>query len=108
MKLHPKYAPDVVVNAVSFAEFVASGIAQGVPLVRNMPYHFEFQGVSVTHATDEMYLILIPGPQPLYFRHSDVVLVLPDGHMTIHTVPSLFETYEPIQDSTNINKEATK
>lgn len=47
----------VVVEAITFADLVAHGIAQGAPLTNGVPWSFDYQGYSITHETDDCYLI---------------------------------------------------
>lgn len=47
----------VVIEAITFDELVAYGIAQGVPLNNGMPWSFDYQGQHITHENDDCYLI---------------------------------------------------
>lgn len=47
----------VVVEAITFKDLVAHGIAQGVPLTRGMPWSFTYNGQPITHEDDDCYLI---------------------------------------------------
>lgn len=47
----------VTIEAITFEELVAHGIAQGVPLTRGMPWSFNYNGHPITHENDDCYLI---------------------------------------------------
>lgn len=57
MKKHRK--KPVVIDAITFDEFVEYGRNTGVPLHGNgeMPWSFKYNGHPVTHENDERYLI---------------------------------------------------
>lgn len=47
----------VVIEAITFDELVAHGIAQGVPITNGLPWSFDYKGQSITHENDNCYLI---------------------------------------------------
>jgi hypothetical protein len=47
----------VVIEAVTFEEFVEYGKQNGGNIVNGMPWSFEYKGQPVTHENDECYLI---------------------------------------------------
>lgn len=47
----------VVVEAITFQEFIEHGRANGGNIVGGMPWSFKYNGHPVTHETDERYLI---------------------------------------------------
>ena len=47
----------VVIEAITFAELVAHGIASGGNVVNGMPWSFMYAGHPVTHENDDCYLI---------------------------------------------------
>ena len=47
----------VVIEAITFHELVAYGIATGGNVVNGMPWSFTYKGHPVTHENDECYLI---------------------------------------------------
>ena len=47
----------LVVEAITFDELAAHGRSLGVPLVRGMPWSFDYRGHPVTHENDDCYLI---------------------------------------------------
>lgn len=47
----------VIIEAVTFDEFVEHGRQSGCELIEGMPWSFEFNGHPVTHENDACYLI---------------------------------------------------
>lgn len=47
----------VVIEAITFEELVAAGVATGAPLTNEMPWSFEYAGHAITHENDDCYLI---------------------------------------------------
>ena len=50
----------VVIEAITFDELVAHGIASGASLTRGMPWSFDYAGHPVTHENDDCYMIPTP------------------------------------------------
>jgi len=47
----------VIIEAITFDEFIAYGKANTDNIVEGMPWSFEYNGHPVTHETDTLYLI---------------------------------------------------
>jgi len=47
----------VVVEAITFDELVAHGKSSGANIVNGMPWSFTYAGHTITHETDDCYLI---------------------------------------------------
>ena len=47
----------VVIEAITFDELVALGVATGVPLHAGLPWSFEYRSHPITHEDDGCYLI---------------------------------------------------
>ena len=47
----------VVIEAITFEELVAHGIANGANIVGAMPWSFKYNGHPITHENDDCYLI---------------------------------------------------
>ena len=47
----------VVIEAVTFDEFVEIGRKSGANIVNGAPWSFEYKGHAITHETDDRYLI---------------------------------------------------
>lgn len=50
----------VVVEAITFEEFVQYGKDSGGNIVNGMPWSFKYKGYGVTHENDQAYLIATP------------------------------------------------
>jgi len=87
------------VEAVTFDELVAHGIAAGANLHNGIPWSFDFAGHRVTHENDDCYLVSAPEDE-VRFDHIRFergrILVVGDG--CLHTqMPDIFEAnYEPL------------
>ena len=49
-----------VIDAITFDELVAHGIASGGNIVNSMPWSFEYAGFPISHENDDCYLIPTP------------------------------------------------
>lgn len=47
----------VVIEAITFDELVAHGLANGANVVNDMPWSFDYKGQPITHENDDCYLI---------------------------------------------------
>jgi hypothetical protein len=47
----------VVIEAITFGELVAHGMASGANVVNGMPWSFQYNGHPITHENDNCYLI---------------------------------------------------
>ena len=47
----------MVVEAVTFEELIQYGLTQTENIYNNMPWSFKYEGVPVTHETDDCYII---------------------------------------------------
>ena len=47
----------VVIEAITFDELVAHGVASGATLHNGVPWSFDYAGHAVTHEDDDTYLI---------------------------------------------------
>ena len=47
----------IIIEAITFDELIEYGITQGENVVSGMPWSFKYNGHSVTHESDECYLI---------------------------------------------------
>lgn len=54
-----KKKPDII-EAITFDEFVEYGRENTDNIINGMPWSFEYNGHSVTHETNERYLISVP------------------------------------------------
>jgi hypothetical protein len=84
----------VVIEAITFAELVAYGIASGAKIINDMPWSFDYQGRPVTHENDNCYLIpTLEGT--MRFERGDMLITGVKGEI-YPCKPDIFEaTYEP-------------
>lgn len=47
----------VIIEAITFEEFIEYGKTQGANGVNGFPWHFEYNGHAVSHESNERYLI---------------------------------------------------
>lgn len=47
----------VVIEAITFDELVAHGVANGGNIVNGMPWSFQYRGHGISHENDNCYLI---------------------------------------------------
>jgi len=75
-----------VVEAVTFAELVAHGIAQcrerNIPLNGGMPWSFQYVGRRVTHENDDCYLVPTSGAS-LRMERGDVLVTRANGELEV-------------------------
>lgn len=71
----------VVIDAVTFDEFVKYGIDSGADIVNNgMPWSFSYKGQPVTHETDDSYSVLTLEGSML-FRRGDMLITGVQGEI---------------------------
>ena len=87
----------VVIEAITFEEFIEYGKAHAENLVDGMPWSFEYKGHPVTHTNDECYII--PTLEGEYsFTPSDMLITGVKGEI-YPCKKDIFEaTYEPVDD----------
>ena len=47
----------IVIEAITFDELVAHGVASGTAIINGMPWSFNYKGQPITHENDDCYLI---------------------------------------------------
>jgi len=64
----------VVIEAITFDEFLEYGRNNGANIVNGMPWSFHYNGHSVTHENDECYIIpTLEGF--MYFTPQDMLII---------------------------------
>ncbi len=84
----------VVIEAITFNELVAYGLANGANVVKGMPWSFTYGGHAISHENDDCYLI--PTAEgTMQMRRGDMLITGVKGE--IYPCKSdIFEaTYEP-------------
>ena len=64
----------VEVEAFTFEEIVAFGLANGANVVNGVPWSFDFRGHRITHETDDLYLIPT-ADGTMRFARTDLLIV---------------------------------
>lgn len=82
-----------IVNIVSFDELVEYGITHGANIVNNMPWSFEYCGLTVTHERNDCY-ILSDGWTTTYFIRENLLVVDESGDVFIIDKNTLEKEYE--------------
>ena len=87
----------VVVEAITFDEFVQYGKEHTDNLVNGMPWSFEYKGHPVTSENDECYLIpTLEGEHA--FTPADMLITGVAGEIYPCKLDIFNETYEPAED----------
>ena len=89
----------VVIEAVTFDELVAAGLADpDAHIVDGVPWSFQYNGHSITHEADDHYLILtLEGIMD--FRPTDMLITGVKGEIYPCKLDIFEATYDPAPDS---------
>lgn len=88
----------VVIEAITFDELVAHGIASGGNVVRGMPWSFKYNGHPISHEHDKCYLI--PTPEgTMNFTPQDMLITGIKGEIYPCKRDIFDATYEPLGDA---------
>ena len=86
----------VVIEAITFEEFVEYGIINGGNIVNGMPWNFKYNGHEITHENDECYLI--PTHQGIVrFEKGDMLITQIDGEIYPCKLDIFEKTYEKVE-----------
>jgi hypothetical protein len=86
----------VVIEAITFDELVAHGVASGANVVGGMPWSFAYQGQPITHETDDCYLIpTLEGT--MRFERGDMLITGVAGEIYPCKAAIFAATYEPAE-----------
>jgi len=86
----------VVIEAITFAEFIEYGKANGANIVNDMPWSFDYNGHPVSHETDERYLIpTLEGT--LNFTPEDMLITGVNGEIYPCKKDIFEKTYEKVE-----------
>lgn len=87
----------VVIEAITFAEFVQHGREHGANIVNGMPWSWKYNGWPVSHETDTCYLIpTLEGTHN--FTPADVLITGVKGEIYPCKKDIFALTYEPAED----------
>ena len=88
----------VVIEAVTFAEFIEYGINNGANIVDGMPWSFDYNGHPVTHETDEWYIIpTLEGDHAM--TPKDMLITGVQGEIYPCKIDIFEATYEKVSES---------
>lgn len=83
----------VVIEAITYDEFVEYGKKNATSIVDGVPWGFEYNGYPVTHSTDDSYLIpTLEGT--MKFTRNDMLIVGVDGEIYPCKKDIFEKTYE--------------
>jgi len=83
----------VAIEAITFDELVAHGIASGATCHGGMPWSFNYQGHAITHENDDCYLIpTLEGT--MAFRRGDMLITGVKGEIYPCKADIFAATYE--------------
>ena len=86
----------IVIEAITFEEFVQYGKENGGNIVNGMPWSFKYNGHSVTHENDELYLIpTLEGTHN--FTPQDMLITGVNGEIYPCKKEIFEKTYEPAE-----------
>lgn len=85
----------VVIEAVTFEEFIAYGREHADSVVNGVPWHFDYNGHPVTHMNDDAYLIpTLEGN--MIVTKEDMIITGVDGEIYPCKKDIFNKTYEPV------------
>ena len=85
----------VVIEAITFDEFIEHGKNTGCPLVEGMPWAFHYAGYPITHENDECYLIpTLEGTH--HMTPDDMLITGVAGEIYPCKIDIFNATYEPV------------
>jgi hypothetical protein len=88
----------VVIEAITFDEFVEYGKNKGGNIVNGFPWHFKYNDHPVTHENDECYLIpTLEGV--LHFTPNDMLITGVKGEIYPCKLDIFEKTYEHVKES---------
>lgn len=86
----------VVIEAITFNEFVEHGRNNGANIVNGMPWSFQYKGHAISHETDECYLIpTLEGT--MKFTPEDMLIVGVKGEIYPCKSDIFEQTYEMVE-----------
>jgi hypothetical protein len=86
----------VVIEAITFDELVALGIAAGANVHNGMPWSFSYRGWPITHENDDCYLIpTLEGT--MKFQRGDMLITGIQGEIYPCKADIFAATYQPVE-----------
>lgn len=88
----------VVVEAITFDELVAHGLASGGNVVNGVPWSFDYKGKPITHENDDCYLIpTLEGT--MRFERGNMLITGVKGEIYPCEASIFAATYEPVEEA---------
>lgn len=85
----------LVIEAITFDEFIEYGKDNGANMVNGMPWSFNYKGHTVTHENDECYLI--PTLEGIHnFTPKDMLITGVEGEIYPCKIDIFKKTYETV------------
>lgn len=84
----------VVIEAITWKEFIAYGKNTGAEIVNGMPWSFRYKGHPITHETDECYLIPTLEADTQKFTPNDMLITGVRGEIYPCKIDIFEQTYE--------------
>jgi hypothetical protein len=86
----------VVIEAITFNEFVEYGKTHGANIVNGMPWSFKYNGYTVTHENDKCYLIPTLEADTQKFTPEDMLITGVRGEIYPCKINIFEQTYEAV------------
>lgn len=87
----------VVIEAITFAQFVKYGLVHANTIVNGVPWSFEYQGRPITRSNDECYLIpTLEGTHN--FTPQDMLITGINGEIYPCNLDIFEQTYEEVEE----------
>jgi hypothetical protein len=84
----------VVIEAITFDEFIEYGKTHGANIIDSMPWSFQYEGHPVTHENNEDYLI--PTDEgTMHFTPKDMLITGVKGEIYPCKIDIFIATYDP-------------
>lgn len=85
----------VIIEAITFEEFVQYGLEHAHNIVNGMPWSFDYKGWPITHENDKCYLIpTLEGTH--HFTPADMLITGVKGEIYPCKLDIFEATYEPV------------
>ena len=88
----------VIIEAITFDEFVQYGIAYSGNMVDGFPWSFDYKGIPVTHENNDTYIITPPVGEDIFFRRGEMLITDENGEISTCAMDVFNKTYELIME----------
>ncbi len=87
------------IEAITFDELVAHGIANGANIVNGMPWSFKYAGRAVSHENNDCYLITRQYEPDARFARGDMLCTDEQGELFVLRGDIFASSYEPATEA---------